>query len=89
MIVANRTRDPMDGRCGARNRAGTPCRRWPMPNGRCRLHGGCSTGPRTAEGLARLRAARTIHGGRGAEARELRALIARLKAETARLFEME
>jgi hypothetical protein len=37
--------------------------------------------------LARLRAARTIHGGRGVEARELRALIARLKAETARLCE--
>jgi len=38
--------------------------------------------------LARLRAARTIHGGRGAEARELRVLIARLKAETVRLCEV-
>jgi hypothetical protein len=79
--------NPMEGRCGARTRAGTPCLRWPMPNGRCRLHGGCSTGPRTAEGLARMRAARTKHGGYGAEARELRAVIAELKAETKRLCE--
>jgi hypothetical protein len=33
-----------------------------MHNGRCRLHGGLSTGPRTAEGPERLRQARTIHG---------------------------
>ena len=58
-----------------------------MPNGRCRLHGGCSTGPRTAEGLARLRAARTIHGGYSAEARELRAKIRALMAQTAALRE--
>jgi len=59
-----------------------------MPNGRCRMHGGRSTGPRTAEGLARLRAARTIHGGRSAKARDLRALIRALKAETKRLIEV-
>jgi hypothetical protein len=50
-------------RCGARTRAGCPCRA-PAIRGkqRCRMHGGRSTGPRTAEGLARLRAARTVHG---------------------------
>ena len=42
-------------RCGARTRAGTPCRSPAMPNGRCRMHGGASTGPRTAAGLARIR----------------------------------
>ena len=31
--------------CGAKTRAGTPCRRQAMPNGRCNLHGGRSTGP--------------------------------------------
>jgi hypothetical protein len=31
------------------------------------MHGGRSTGPRTPEGLDRIRAARTIHGGYGAE----------------------
>ena len=30
--------------------------------GRCRLHGGASTGPRTEDGLARLTEARTKHG---------------------------
>lgn len=30
--------------CGAKNRAGLPCRRSPMPNGRCHLHGGKSPG---------------------------------------------
>ena len=31
-------------RCGARTRAGRPCRSPAMPNGRCRLHGGLSPG---------------------------------------------
>jgi hypothetical protein len=56
-------------RCGARTRAGCPCQA-PAIRGRarCRMHGGRSTGPRTPEGLARLRAARTTHGDHGAEA---------------------
>ena len=33
------------------------------------MHGGRSTGPRTAEGMARLRVARTTHGGYSADAR--------------------
>ena len=49
-------------RCGARTRAGCACRQPAMANGRCRLHGGLSTGPRTTEGLARCRAARLRHG---------------------------
>jgi hypothetical protein len=35
-------------RCGAKTRGergGRPCRAWPMPNGRCRMHGGKSGGP--------------------------------------------
>jgi hypothetical protein len=49
-------------RCGARNRRGTGCACPAMPNGRCRLHGGLSTGPRTQEGLERSRRARWKHG---------------------------
>ena len=49
-------------RCGAKTRRGTPCRSPAMSNGRCRMHGGASTGPRTAEGLARARHARWKHG---------------------------
>lgn len=67
-------------RCGARTRSGSACRQPGMPNGRCRMHGGASTGPRTAEGLERIRAARTIRGGFGAANRELRELVRLLKA---------
>ncbi len=78
-------------RCGARTRAGCPCRQPAMANGRCRLHGGLSTGPRTPEGLARCRGARLTHGSRPREliglrsravhaARRLRALDRALSA---------
>jgi hypothetical protein len=55
-------------RCGARNRRGLPCQA-PALRGksRCRLHGGHSTGPKTLEGLARLRKANTKHGQFSAE----------------------
>ena len=55
-------------RCGAKNRRGTPCQAPAMRNGRCRLHGGKSTGPKTPEGLERLRQVKTIHGLYTAEA---------------------
>ena len=51
--------------CGARCRDGHPCAApavWSTStgaprNGRCRMHGGLSTGPRTVEGRARVAAA--------------------------------
>ena len=50
-------------RCLAKTRSGTQCQRPArLPVGRCRLHGGASSGPRTKEGLARLTEARTKHG---------------------------
>ena len=36
-----------------------------MPNGRCKFHGGKSTGPRTPEGLERSRRANWKHEGPG------------------------
>jgi hypothetical protein len=63
-------------RCGARARAGGCCRQPAMRNGRCRMHGGLSTGPRTAEGLDRSRRARWKHGFCSAETRELRRTVA-------------
>lgn len=37
-------------RCGARTRAGTPCKRRDLyKSGRCRLHGGLSTGPKRSK----------------------------------------
>ena len=63
-------------------------RRWAMLNGRCRMHGGASTGPRTPEGLQRIVAARTVHGGYSAESRRVAAMIRDLKAEAKRLMEL-
>ena len=49
-----------------------------MANGRCRLHGGLSTGAKTPEGIERIRRAVTKHGWYStramAERRLLRAL---------------
>lgn len=63
-LIRGRHRIPKKERptCGARCRSGNPClasavweaERDEPRNGRCRLHGGLSTGPRTAEGRARL-----------------------------------
>lgn len=36
--------------CGSRTRRGTPCRCKALANGRRRLHGGLSTGPKTLRG---------------------------------------
>ena len=55
-------------RCGATTRRGMACLSPAMTNGRCRMHGGASTGPRTVEGLARSRRARWKHGRYSAEA---------------------
>ena len=50
-------------RCEAKTRKATPCQRpAKLPVGRCRLHGGASTGPRTEEGLKRLADSKTKHG---------------------------
>ena len=71
-----------------------------MPNGRCRLHGGLSTGPKTADGIERIRRAVTKHGyySKAAEDerrlgrrtfRELRKLLDRLRSTTELHQEME
>src|SRR5262245_709858 len=63
-------------RCGARSkRTGKPCRAAAMPNGRCKVHGGKSTGPRTPEGLERSRRANWKHGYYFREAKAERARV--------------
>jgi hypothetical protein len=47
-------RDPRG--CGACTRKGAPCRARALENGRCRHHGGLSTGAKSPEGRARSRA---------------------------------
>ena len=52
-------------KCRAKTRAGSLCQRAGSPkNGRCHLHGGKSTGPRTDEGRTRIAAAQFKHGKR-------------------------
>lgn len=51
--------------CGARTRAGGECAMRVEPGKhRCRLHGGLSTGPRTAEGRERIAAAQRLRWAR-------------------------
>jgi hypothetical protein len=50
-------------RCGAKTRRGPPCQRPARKvNGKCRLHGGRSSGPKTREGLAKIAVANTTTG---------------------------
>ena len=43
-----------EAKCGAFARStGKPCKRKALSNGRCKNHGGMSTGPKTQEGKAR------------------------------------
>ncbi len=72
-------------RCGAQTGAGAACLQPGMSNSRCRMHGGANTWPPTLEGLERMRAARTIHGGYEADERKLRELVWTLEAEARRL----
>ncbi len=49
------------------------------------MHGGLSTGPRTAAGLERLVQARTVHGGYGAEMRRFRKEMLELREDARRM----
>lgn len=91
-IFRGRRGDPSQApRCGAKTRRGTPCQRAKERNPhtgylkKCRLHGGLSSGPRTAEGRARIAAANWRHGQRSKAAKEarrvLREKLAALKAK--------
>lgn len=71
-------------RCGANSkRTHQPCKQPAMANGRCRLHGGKSTGPKTTEGLERSRRANWKHGLSSAKAKqehqELQSLLQEVK----------
>lgn len=72
--------------CGAsRSHGRGTCKAPAMANGRCRKHGGLSTGPKTAEGRARCAAAKTRHGRETRAAREQRREMMRaIRAEVAR-----
>ena len=52
-----------------------------MRNGRCRMHGGASTGPRTSRGLARSRRANWKHGCYSAQSKLQAKLLQQLLRE--------
>lgn len=80
--------NPMNApRCGAKTRRGMPCRAPAMANGRCRMHGGKSTGPRTREGLERSRKANWKHGLYSAESIAARRYIRQLFRESREMIE--
>ena len=63
-------------RCSAKTRRGTACQKLPIKGKRrCRLHGGLSNGPKTAEGRAKIAQARYRHGRRSKKFVEARAKI--------------
>jgi hypothetical protein len=74
----------MCSRCQAKNRAGNQCAK-PAIRGKqvCGFHGGLSTGPRTAEGIDRIKVAATKHGRFTQEGRE------KATAQAARIRELE
>jgi hypothetical protein len=65
VLIAERPKKPRKsrGKCGAKTRKGTPCNAPPVwdkvadkaKNGRCKLHGGLSTGARTEAGREAIR----------------------------------
>ena len=84
----NRPGNPSNAlRCGARTRRGTSCEGPAMRNGRCRMHGGASTGPRTPEGLERARRANWKHGLRSSKAKAEQQEYLRLWRECKALLE--
>jgi hypothetical protein len=78
-------------RCGAKTgTTGQPCKRLARKgSGRCRLHGGRSTGPKSAAALSALRTKMTKHGWFSQEAiaarKEQRAVLRTLKAAAEKL----
>lgn len=65
-------------RCGARTRQGAPCKNGRMLNGRCRMHGGLSTGP-TEVGRQRISRANWKHGAYSREQQECRARLKQIQ----------
>ena len=87
MIQSAPTPNRHDPKCNAKTRQGTVCQKSPLRGKkRCRLHGGLSTGPRTAEGKARIAATHYKHGKRSKAFTEMRKKIwAELREVEARM----
>lgn len=67
MVVQRKPKQNLP-KCGAKTRSGHPCKMLARPNGRCRMHGGLSTGPKTKEGRARIAESNRLRAKRKREA---------------------
>ena len=80
--------------CGAKARSNShrPCRLPAMANGRCRFHGGLSTGAKTPEGKLRQEASRKVsswkHGYYASEVIDERRHLRRLQQESKNLLHL-
>jgi len=74
----------MDRLCGAKDRNNNhrPCSNPAMENGRCRIHGGLSTGPKTDAGRRSISLANTKTGIHSKKAEEEKRRAKKLVAET-------
>jgi len=77
--------------CGAKARSNgnQPCRKPAMANGRCRFHGGMSTGAKTAEGKLRQKMSNLKHGKYSAETIKLRRLCKNLIKNSEQFLRVE
>ena len=74
-------------KCGARNRQGKPCQGFGMGNGRCKFHGGMSSGPKTEAGKRRIAQAHYKHGRYTKKAKRLRKFARLMIAQTRLLIQ--
>ena len=65
-LTAPTSRKALHLRCGAKTRTGAPCQRKTFANGRCRNHGGMSSGPKSPPAANAFRRLKR-NGGRGGE----------------------
>ena len=74
-------------KCGAKIRSGKPCKAPAMKNGKCRLHGGKSTGAKTKGGIAKIKKANLKSGFYTKEAIKERKLLSDIWREERRFLE--
>jgi len=68
--------------CGAKTRSGEACKKLAMKNGRCKFHGGKSTGPKTIKGKLKAALSNYKHGFYSKAAKEERRQTAEWIKET-------
>ena len=76
-------------KCRAKTRKNTLCNSPAMPNGRCRMHGGKSTGAKTPEGLENIKKANFKNGFHTLESLSFRRDINQLIKENKEFLKQE